>query len=366
MAGTFLELIRIGGSPQQMLAAITLVIAGGALLLSGALTLLGGYRTGTTILLAVLAAFVLTPFHSPVLLVGLVPFALGFATGKSTRVSLDLADPFHTVELAPQDYHVHQMRLLELKRSRQVSRFMLSSGAHPFEKLQLMMQLQFASMYRSTPLWTVGTSIAYVWFWAMANGPKSELSQAVTVAVLFMSLPYGTMMGRLFTYIRAHSLPLPDDDYVYSPTIRSFMTCIGEVAVVTAVCFAISALLPAAIFSPSMNRLALGGVVVIGLYRCQQTIFVHRAKLIVSPAGFLIWRAGRVYGTRWEDVQKATIRERRNWLRRTDRIVILDRHDGHRTNFVTSILSPASERAVLTAVRSYAAQTESVLDKGFY
>jgi hypothetical protein len=65
-------------------------------------------------------------------------------------------------------------------------------------------------------------------------------------------------------------------------------------------------------------------------------------------------------------VKKATIRERRNWFLRTDRLVILDRHDGHQNSYVTSILSPQAERTVLGIVRRYVTQTETVLDKGFF
>jgi|GEM_PF-3393823 len=359
-------MFRIEGSAQQTLAAITLIIAGGAPVLSLVLTLLGGHRKGATIPLAVAAAFVLVPFHSPLLLLAIIPFALGFASGKTTRVTVDPADPFNTIELTPQQYHLHQMRLLELKRSRQFGRLMDRPETHMFQKLQLMMEIQGASLYRASPIWTVGLSIFYVWTWAIANGSGDELSAGAKGIVLLAALPYGTLMGRLYTYIRGHSLPLPRADYVFSPTMRSFLITTAQAAAATGVVAIVLLFLPARLFAPSMNRIALIVVAAIFLWRLAQTIYVHRGKLIVSPEGFLMWRAGRAYGALWPDVKKATIRERRNWLFRTDRIVILDRRDGHQNVYVTSILSPQAERTVLGIVRRHVTQTETVLDKGFY
>lgn len=99
------------------------------------------------------------------------------------------------------------------------------------------------------------------------------------------------------------------------------------------------------------------------LYMTLQTIMVHIQKITLLEEGILFSSFGRPFGFRWSDIEKADIRERRNILSGTDRLVILYTKKGDKIPINTSTLSKNNEKKVLSEIRKRI-PTSTFFDKG--
>src|SRR4051794_20491226 len=131
MMKSLLPFLTVCCAPEQMLTALALIVFGGAAAFAVVLKLFGAYRPGAPAAVAIVAAFVLSPFDWSALLVVAIPFTLGFVAGRSTHVPVHPLRILERTKLHPIDYFRHQENLLNMHRSGGLDELLESQRVHP-------------------------------------------------------------------------------------------------------------------------------------------------------------------------------------------------------------------------------------------
>src|ERR1043165_7964275 len=184
--------MTIHGTPPEMLVTLVIIMTGGAAVLNVVLKVLGLYSRGLPTLIATLAALCVSPFHWPTAALAVLPFALGFKSGRTTRVMQIPGDFLSMVSLTPRAYTAWAKRMALVGYSEEMSALMLSPRLDWSEKMHLIMHMWTAAIYRRAPLWVLITAPFYFWFWSMAN---------TAVLIAMISLPFGAAVGMLLTFV---------------------------------------------------------------------------------------------------------------------------------------------------------------------
>lgn len=83
------------------------------------------------------------------------------------------------------------------------------------------------------------------------------------------------------------------------------------------------------------------------------TISAHLTEINIIDDGILLKRMSLLQQLSWEEIKKAKIRERRNKMSRTDRLVILEAEGGDAMMFCTSVFKKDDETEILRQIRSH-------------
>jgi hypothetical protein len=142
---------------------------------------------------------------------------------------------------------------------------------------------------------------------------------------------------------------------VYKPSLKSFVASLA---------YGLSPLGSVALVMYFVGHTAglifkiLSGVMVLfSLMNVLSSAMVHLRKLYVTEMGIGVRGILSKTGTSWPDISRVVLRERKNALTRTDRLLIIESPYGV-VSYVISTLAPEQEEHVLATVR---ARTEVVV-----
>ena len=319
----------------------------------------GVKRLGVPELGAIVLAFGMSYFDYAALLWAIIPFLLGFISGRSTRVLLDPTDVTSPgVRLPDEEYAYRAEQYKLIMQSPEVQQYFLSPCHAPTEKLTLLFEGQGFGLYRHARILALLTSLFYITIWSTANQfHNTELY----VLVCMLSLPFGYTIGLLWKYIRGHPGSREGDigGDPCKPTFRSFMISF---------LYDCSPAIMAAIVTYFLHGKIGNWVVLLDvlaglfcIFLLIQTILVHLRKFSLFEEGIVISGIGRPRGFRWEDFEKAVVRERHNLLSGTDKLLILYFKQGGSIAYPVSVLSKRCENEVLREVRRRV-PTSSIFD----
>lgn len=304
-------------------------------------------RSGIPHLAAIMVAFTLSPFHPIAVVVAALPFIIGFISGHSTKVRIDPTDALsQRIKMSDEEYaHLAEQHHTMLS-SIGTQRFFHSPHVHPTQKLSFL--FQGFGLYRHAR----GIALTTSWFYIMVWSTASVTGSSELFFLLFMlSLPFGISMGLLWKYIKGH--PGPPKAMIggraFRPTVLSF---------ILSSLYSMTPAITAAMVTYFFHE--KGGVVLIVLdvltgllclYFILVTIFAHMKKISLLHDGIIISGISRPYGLRWLDVDKATLRERHNFLSGRDRLLVLSSKQGHNIAYPVSVLSNHDQNMILKEVR---------------
>jgi hypothetical protein len=179
---------------------------------------------------------------------------------------------------------------------------------------------------------------------------------------LLLSLPQGTAIGMLWKYVRGHPGPAKPqiEGRHFRPTLWSFVGsslygCTPAIAAAIATYFQYDK-------HPTLILIADGITILLCLFLLFQCIVVHLQRLHITDEGIIIAGCWATYGIRWDDMQKAVLRERRNILSGTDKLLVIHGQADSKIGFPVSILSSAAQNDVMREVRRRI-NVSSVFDK---
>lgn len=101
--------------------------------------------------------------------------------------------------------------------------------------------------------------------------------------------------------------------------------------------------------APYLLWVASGLMLLFSLLLVLQSLVVFRNRLYLDEVGIAVAGLLSRRAMRWSEVTGATLRERKNAVSRTDRLLVLESRD-RMLSYVTSTLSPPEEEAVLAEV----------------
>lgn len=310
-------------------------------------------RKGIAHFASIITGFLLTPFHPYALLFALFPFSLGFIAGRSTKIHLDPTNILsERIKISDIEYARHAEHYFRTIASGRAMRFFGSRYVHPTAKLAYL--FQGLGLYQHARGISLAMTWFYLWIW---NATNMTGATELNVLVAMLGLPYGTSIGLLWKYIKGHPSPKkhrgPADIHIggiiMKPTFRSFIlsTLYRLTPAMSAIVISIFLIEKAKVF------VIIADVVtaIFCLYLLISTIFVHLQKIYLLDDGIVIERLQSRYGVRWEQIQKATVRERHNYLSGTDKLLIL--YGPHRPiiAYPISILSNSDQKKLLREVR---------------
>jgi len=313
-------------------------------------------RAGVPHLGAILVAFLLSPFHPLAIVVAIVPFALGFLTGRSTKIAMDPTDPFSPrIKLSCEDYSRVAEQRHQFARSPAAQLFYENPRIHWTGKLSFL--FQGFGLYRHARGLALATSWLYISIWGWANSGNGDLY----VLLFLLSLPFGNAMGSLWKYAKGHpgSRKPSIVGRPFRPTLWSFVH--------SSLYRMTPAMTGAAIvyfFYEKNGAIAVVTAVLSALfciYLLLQTIVVHTQRIYLLDDAIVISGIGRPYGIPWSEVEKAVVRERHNLLSGTDKLLVIVSRQGAQMAYPVSILSRDAQKHVLREVRRRV-PTSSVFD----
>jgi hypothetical protein len=163
-----------------------------------------GGRPGLPSLLAIITSFVLAPFHPFGLIVAVIPFTLGYKTGRSTLLPLNPTDTFSPrVKVSDEEYgYIAEDFIVQM--SERTAQRIFSSEQVPWpDKMSLWFSGLGFGLYKIAPMLALGTTWFYVTIWSLAN-LEGELWGRSYPLLFILSLPYGTAIGNLVKQVKGH------------------------------------------------------------------------------------------------------------------------------------------------------------------
>lgn len=355
---------------QGLFLAVPITLFGISLFLWILFKIFRIHRPGLPTLLSIIITFLLlVPFHPFGILIAIIPFILGYIPGRSTSIPVNPTDTFSPRrKVSPIEYNriaenfINWMNY-EITSGRIANSFFANEYVPYPDKLSLLHQRLGFGLYRKAPVIALIMSCFYLIIWPISI---YEGESPLYILLFMLSFPYGTVIGELVKYVKGHKKQKIKKQYniegdTYKPTFRSFISSFF---------YRISPAFSAAVFTyllyDKAKILVIIGDVVTGLfclYMAIQTIVVHIQKITLLEEGILFSGFGRPYGFRWSYFEKADIRERRNLISGTDRVVILYTKKRERIPINTSTLSKKDEKKVLSEIRKRI-PTSTFFDKG--
>lgn len=246
--------------------------------------------------------------------------------------------------------------------SPEFSRFMLSPNVDLPAKLQGLFQLISAYLYRGAPVLTLAASVPFLLLWSLMNLHLTGFANIEGPLVL-LAFPFGATIGMLVTYVRGGRALSEIGGTVLSPTVRSFLP-----SLLWSVSPAASVVLAGLVLGPEhRNRLIFqipsALMILLAILLIIQDIVVHRQKLIILPEGLALSNGRSVHGVLWSDIDEIGIRERRNRISGTDRLISAKCASGRPFAYPISVLSQRDQEKILLAIRRKS-RTKTDFDKG--